>query len=86
VANDSPEACLPLHGPNQWPSEQLLPGFRGVITCYFDAVTDLGQRLLRLLALSLDLPAEYFAPYFTKPMIALRPLHYSAEVGVLICY
>eukprot|EP00775_Hariotina_reticulata_P010233 gene10233-10393_t len=81
VSIDSPEASLPLHGPNQWPSERLLPGFRAVITGYFDAVTDLGRRLLRLVALSLDLPADYFRPYFSKPMIALRPLHYSAEVS-----
>lgn len=28
VAADSPEAQLPLHGPNQWPAEELLPGYR----------------------------------------------------------
>lgn len=38
----------------------------------------LGGRLLRLLALSLGLPAEYFAPYFTRPMLFLRPLHYRS--------
>jgi hypothetical protein len=38
------------------------------------------MRLLQLLALSLGLPGDYFAPYFTQPMIALRPLHYTAEV------
>lgn len=38
------------------------------------------MRLLRLLALSLGLPGGYFAPYFTHPMVALRPLHYTAEV------
>eukprot|EP00882_Tetradesmus_deserticola_P026949 GHRQ01029774.1.p1 GENE.GHRQ01029774.1~~GHRQ01029774.1.p1 ORF type:complete len:192 (+),score=75.26 GHRQ01029774.1:466-1041(+) len=39
------------------------------------------MRLLRLLALSLALPADYFAPHFTHPMVALRPLHYTAEVS-----
>jgi len=81
VPKDSPEAALPLHGPNQWPSEQLLPGFKDAITSYSDAVTNLGRQLLRLLALSLQLPADFFNPHFTTPMIALRPLHYSAEVG-----
>jgi isopenicillin N synthase-like dioxygenase len=56
-AND-PEAALPLHGPNQWPSEALLPGFRAAVTSYFDALTDLGHKLLRLLALALKLPGR----------------------------
>eukprot|EP00878_Enallax_costatus_P011506 GHUV01012012.1.p1 GENE.GHUV01012012.1~~GHUV01012012.1.p1 ORF type:complete len:265 (+),score=49.98 GHUV01012012.1:753-1547(+) len=80
VSPDSPEGKLPLHGPNQWPPEDLLPGFRQTITDYFQALTNLGMRMLRLLALSLGLPAEYFDEYFTSPMVALRPLHYSAEV------
>lgn len=28
VAPDSPESSLPLHGPNQWPGEDRLPGWR----------------------------------------------------------
>lgn len=56
IPADDPEASLPLHGPNQWPSEQQLPGFRATITAYFDALLVLGHKLLRLLALSLDLP------------------------------
>lgn len=40
--------------------------------------------MLRLLALSLGLPPEYFYQYFTSPMVALRPLHYSAEVGLAV--
>lgn len=82
VPADDPEAALPLHGPNQWPSEALLPGFRAAVTSYFDALTDLGHKLLRLLALALKLPGDYFDPMFVKPMVALRPLHYSAEVSV----
>jgi isopenicillin N synthase-like dioxygenase len=62
------------------PPELLVPGFRQAVTAYFDALTALSMRLLRLLALSLGLPGDYFAPYFTHPMIALRPLHYTAEV------
>ncbi|GAB4817605.1 hypothetical protein N2152v2_004651 [Parachlorella kessleri] len=78
VPPDSEEAKLPLHGPNQWPAEELVPGYRAVVQQYFDAVTALGMRMLRLLALSLGLPPGYFHPFFTRPMLALRPLHYSA--------
>ncbi len=35
------------------------------------------MRLLRLLALALDLPPEHFHPMFTRPMLFLRPLHYA---------
>jgi hypothetical protein len=56
VPADDPEAALPLHGPNQWPREDLLPGFRAAVTAYFDELTALGHKLLRLLALSLKLP------------------------------
>ena len=44
---------------------------------YFGAVRALGMRLIRLLALALDLPPEHFAPMFSKPMLYLRPLHYA---------
>lgn len=59
VPADDPEAALPLHGPNQWPREDLLPGFRATVTAYFEALTALGHKLLRLLALSLKMPGTY---------------------------
>lgn len=39
------------------------------------------RRLLRLIALSLGLPADHFASFFSSPMIFLRPLHYAAQVS-----
>ena len=51
VAADSPEAALPLHGPNVWPDEALLPGFRAVMERYFAACAELGMRLVRGAAL-----------------------------------
>ncbi|KAK9915583.1 hypothetical protein WJX75_001145 [Coccomyxa subellipsoidea] len=76
VPADSPEAAQPLHGPNQWPSQELLPEYRRVSEAYFGAVTNLGMRLLRLLALALGLAPDYFLPMFGRPMLFLRPLHY----------
>ena len=73
---DKTEAALPLHGTNQWPRPALLPAYRGAVDAYFAALRALGDRLLRLLALSLGLPAEHFQPHFSRPMVALRPLHY----------
>ncbi|GLI63800.1 hypothetical protein VaNZ11_006885 [Volvox africanus] len=81
VAADSPESKKPLHGPNQWPDPQLMPRYREVTWQYYEALYGLGLRLLRLLALSLGLPEAYFAPMFDRPMVTLRPLHYSGEVS-----
>lgn len=81
VSADSPEARLPLHGPNVWPPERLMPGFRSATADYFSAVTSLGFRLLRLLAASLNLPPDHFDRMFDPPMVFLRPLRYSGEVS-----
>ena len=59
------------------PLQELLPKYKQVTQAYTSAVTALGMRLLRLLALALDLPAEHFDPMFSKPMLFLRPLHYA---------
>jgi isopenicillin N synthase-like dioxygenase len=56
--------------------QELLPEYRRVSEAYFGAVTNLGMRLLRLLALALGLAPDYFLPMFGRPMLFLRPLHY----------
>src|SRR6266851_10243781 len=48
---------------NQWPKN--LPGFRDHVMAYCDALERLVQRLVRLYARALDLPAAYFDPPFT---------------------
>ncbi|KAI8476259.1 MAG: hypothetical protein J3K34DRAFT_272372 [Monoraphidium minutum] len=81
VPAGSPEAALPLHGPNVWPPERLVPGFRAATDAYFSAASALGFRLLRLLAASLGLPPGRFDADFDPPMAFLRPLRYSAEAS-----
>ena len=44
--------------------QELLPGFRAVWESYFAQVKALGVRVLRLIAIALELPPEYFAPWF----------------------
>lgn len=58
---------------NQWPP---LPGFRDVVERYLDAMTALAHRLLPLYALALELPEQFFAPYFVEPSMTLRLSHY----------
>ena len=77
-------------GCNIWPSESLCPGWKTTMQTYFAAVHGLGLRMLRILALSLNLDANYFDQHFSQPMEALRLLHYSSETsdvdsGVMGC-
>lgn len=45
------------------------------------ALTKLGLHLIRLLALALRLPGDFFEDKFRKPSIFLRPLHYTDDVS-----
>ena len=52
-----------MHGPNLFPD---VPGFRETVLDYMAAVTQLGHRLMEGIALSLGLPAAYFAERYTR--------------------
>jgi isopenicillin N synthase-like dioxygenase len=78
-----------FYGPNQWLPEDVVPGFRETTLAYMESVTELGKKLLPLWALSLELPADYFAPYFGTPYTYFRnatypplPQHHDAELGI----
>lgn len=49
-----------LQGPNQWPSEADVPGFREAFMAYFQAIQGLSKQMFRLMALSLSLDEKYF--------------------------
>ena len=66
-------------GLNQWPAE--LPGFRETMVEYFRTMEALGQKLLPLYALALDLPRDYFLPLFDGAHINLRLSHYPAHAA-----
>jgi isopenicillin N synthase-like dioxygenase len=65
---------VPFEGPNQWPTR--VPGFRAQMEAYTDAMAQLGRRLAASLALSLDLPENYFNAGTAEPNCAVRLLHY----------
>ncbi|WP_372971775.1 isopenicillin N synthase family dioxygenase [Marinobacter sp.] len=64
-------------GPNQWPTE--LPTFRDTMTEYFEAMNELSDHIMQALALSLDLPQDFFEDFCHQPMSTLRLLHYPPQ-------
>ncbi|MEM9514873.1 MAG: 2-oxoglutarate and iron-dependent oxygenase domain-containing protein [Actinomycetota bacterium] len=63
----------PMQGENVWPD---LRGFRAPIEAYHGAAMALCERLLRAMALSLDLAEDYFEPFHRHPVCTLRVHHY----------
>ncbi|MEY8875177.1 MAG: isopenicillin N synthase family dioxygenase [Leptothrix sp. (in: b-proteobacteria)] len=74
-------AGTPNHGPNQWPAEALLPGFRATCEAYSAALAQLARHLMGLMALGLGLPRNHFEPYLRNPMPVLRLLHYPPQAA-----
>jgi isopenicillin N synthase-like dioxygenase len=66
-------------GPNQWPDEALLPGFRSTCEAFAQAAESLVRRLLRLSAEALALPVDHFEHYTQAPTCTLRLLHYPPQ-------
>lgn len=81
VADDDPRAVneKPLQGPNQWPDEAVLPGFRDAIESYVQAMTVLGQKLVGAISISLGMPVDSLDRYFDDPTTFLRLLHYPPQ-------
>jgi isopenicillin N synthase-like dioxygenase len=75
LPDDHPWAIKNLRafGHNQWP---LLPGFREQTLTYWDAMRRLADHLMSLMALSLDLPSQWFGSHFDIPGGTLRMIKY----------
>lgn len=71
------QAGYQTYGPSQWPAE--LPDVRAHCEAYIDAMNILSLRLMQLMALSLDLPEDYFDAACHDPMVTLRMVRYPAH-------
>jgi isopenicillin N synthase-like dioxygenase len=70
-----------LRGRNQWPDG--LPGFREDVMAYAHALDALCSRMIPAFAAALDLPPDYFAPFFANEAhMTLRMLHYPPQAVV----
>jgi isopenicillin N synthase-like dioxygenase len=71
-------AGKPLRGRNQWPEAH--DRMRMAMVRYFKALESVGERMLPVLARSLEMPADYFTPFFANEAhINLRFLHYPPQ-------
>lgn len=55
---------LPLHGPNQWPSDADAPGYRGSVEASFAEFRAAASVLLRLAAQALGIREDFFVRKF----------------------
>lgn len=63
-------------GPNLWPAR---PQFRRLLTEYHRRLTEVATVLMDGLALSLDLPEDWFRDFCAEPTPTLRILHYPPQ-------
>jgi isopenicillin N synthase-like dioxygenase len=62
---------------NLWPKKpSALPE---LVSAYYDAIFDLTQTLMRMSALALDLPENYFGPFYEEPALTLRFVSYPDQ-------
>ncbi|CAL5074153.1 unnamed protein product [Urochloa decumbens] len=68
---------------NQWPSEERFPSWKKTMMSYHANALATGKKILSLIALSLDLDAEFFEKNgaFEIPTAVLRLLHYAGDVN-----
>jgi isopenicillin N synthase-like dioxygenase len=63
-------------GPNLWPDEADLPGFRMNVLEYIDTMDRCARRFLPAVAVVLDLPPHWFDEAFEDSQVSFRLSHY----------
>ncbi|KAI5481238.1 hypothetical protein MNV49_004858 [Pseudohyphozyma bogoriensis] len=67
------------HGTNIFPPKEEVPGMEECMAKYYTAIYALSCELMKIVALSLDLPENTFEALCRKPAAAIRLLHYPPE-------
>lgn len=72
------QAGTPLHGKNLFPENPA--GFGETVLRYMEAATQTGHLIMKGIALSLELPENYFYEKYTRdPLILFRIFHYPPQ-------
>ena len=64
--------------PNVWPDPESVPDFREALTACYAVLEDLAAKLMRLMALALDLDEHWFDDKIAEHITGLAVLHYPA--------
>lgn len=75
---------LANYGPNLWPDETQLPGFRTFCEDYFTQVFATGRLLMSIFASVAGLPEDHFEPILVDPMATLRLIHYPPQPEAIV--
>lgn len=68
-----------LYGDNQWPREDILPGFRESFLRFFAEALELSRDLMRISALALDLDEHFFDDKMKYPGAMGRMMRYPPQ-------
>ncbi|MER9726880.1 isopenicillin N synthase family oxygenase [Mesorhizobium sp. M0155] len=81
IGPERPSVESPFFGPNQWPA--ILPGFREAVFTYHEAMKELSIKILKGIAISLDLPSDFFEPRMRNPITTQRLQRYPSQAGLV---
>jgi isopenicillin N synthase-like dioxygenase len=65
IANPDPY-YMALVGPNQWPDEAVLPGFKDTVVNYMEKLSEVSRHLLAIMSVSLGLDKSHIQTVFGK--------------------
>ncbi|XP_022154755.1 2-oxoglutarate-dependent dioxygenase mpl2-like isoform X2 [Momordica charantia] len=83
IPGDDPDGERPFYGPNIWPAEDLLPGWREIMEKFHTQALEVARAISRIIALALDLEIDFFdkPEMLGEPIAVLRLLHYEAQIS-----
>lgn len=83
VPEDDPLAQKPFYGPNVWPSDDLLPGWRQTMEKYHEMALKVAKEVARIIALALSLESDFFdkPEMLGNPIATLRLLRYEGRAS-----
>ena len=63
-----------IRSPSLWPTSPS--GLQEAWQAYYRALSGVAERLMSVMAIALDLPADYFDRFIDQPITSMRALHY----------